>query len=154
MRNQIFITAATIGVTIVNYKLTLTRGTWYLSLQGSNHVLLQLLTFGNPQKWGHGREQKWGFLCCGEWWGDWQNRSSYRYFQKPILWAQFLYLPISGGGNGNPFQYSPVYSGESDGQRSLVGYSPLGLQSRHNWVTNTMSRKALTSFMVKIVPHD
>ena len=34
-----------------------------------------------------GGEQKWSTLCSGE---NWQDRYSDRYFQKPILWAQFL----------------------------------------------------------------
>ena len=38
MRNQIFITAATIGVTIANYKLALTMGTWYLPLHKLNRA--------------------------------------------------------------------------------------------------------------------
>ena len=45
----------------------------------------------HPLKGVQGGEQKWGTLCLG----SWQDRSSDRYFQEPILWAQFLYLLIS-----------------------------------------------------------
>ena len=50
--------------------------------------------FQHPLRRVQGREQKWGPLCCGGW-DNWQNRSSDRYFQEPILWAQFSYLLIS-----------------------------------------------------------
>ena len=39
------------------------------------------------------RSSGWRAKMC--WGKDWQNRSSDRCFQEPILWAQFLYLLIS-----------------------------------------------------------
>ena len=48
--------------------------------------------FQHPLKGVQGGEQKWGTRCSEK---NWQNRSSDRYFQEPILWAQFLYLLIS-----------------------------------------------------------
>ena len=46
-----------------------------------------------------------------------------------------------GEGNGNRFQYSCFLPGESQGQRSLAGYSPWGHKSRtrlSGYTTNTM----------------
>ena len=52
-----------------------------------------------------GGEQKWGPLCPGK---TWEDRSSDRDSQEPILWAQILYLsiPTRGEGTGNPLWYS------------------------------------------------
>ena len=48
-----------------------------------------------------------------------------------------------GEGNSNPIQYSqstPVFlPGKSHGQRSLVGYSPLGRKSWTDWATSLLS---------------
>ena len=41
----------------------------------------------------------------------------------------------SGGGNGNPFQYSCLE--KSHGQRSLAGHSPQGLMSQTQQNTHT-----------------
>ena len=66
-------------------------GTCHLPLQGLNQVLLYPLTFNTP--WKELRVEKRNeTLCSGK---NWKNRSSDRYFQKPILWAQFLNLLIS-----------------------------------------------------------
>ena len=46
----------------------------------------------------------------------------------------------SGGGNGNPLQYSCL--GESHGQRSLAGNSPWGRkESRHSLVNKQLASK-------------
>ena len=45
-----------------------------------------------PLKGVQDGEQEWACLCSGK---TWQNRSSDRYFQKLIVWAQFLYCLIS-----------------------------------------------------------
>ena len=78
----------------VSYKLTLAMGICHLPLliPRLNQVLLQLLTFQHPLKGVQGGEQKWGTLCSRK---IWQGRSSNRYFQQPILWAQFLCFLIS-----------------------------------------------------------
>ena len=47
--------------------------------------------FQHSLKRVQGGEQKWGILCSGK---NWQNRSSDRYFQEPILGTQFFYLLI------------------------------------------------------------
>ena len=74
------------------YSVSTTNGTCHLPLQELKPVLLQLLNFNTPLKGVQGEEQKWGILCLGK---NWQDRSSDRYFQELILWAQFLYLPVS-----------------------------------------------------------
>ena len=64
--------------------------TCHLSLQGSNYELLQLLS--TPPE----RSPEWrSGMRPSVLWANWQNRSSDRYFQEKILWAQFLHLFIS-----------------------------------------------------------
>ena len=46
----------------------------------------------HPLKGAQGADQGWGTLCSEK---NWQNRSSDRYFQETISWAQFLHLLIS-----------------------------------------------------------
>ena len=65
---------------------------WTLASSLSTSIKLShtLLTFNTP--WKELRvECRKESLCAWSWWGvEWQDRSS-----EPILWAQFLYLPIS-----------------------------------------------------------
>ena len=61
-----------------------------LSLQGSNYELLQLLSTP-PER----SPEWWSGVRPSVLWVNWQNRSSDRYFQEKILWAQFLHLFIS-----------------------------------------------------------
>ena len=67
---------------------------WHLPLAlvstGLNHMLLQMLIFNTPWK-EFRRRLELRHSCSGE---IWQNRSLDRYFQDPIIWAQFLYLLI------------------------------------------------------------
>ena len=74
---------------VVNYKLALAIGTCHLPLQGLRRVLLQCW---QSLKGAHSGETKWGTLCSAK---VWQNRSSDRHYQKPVLWAQFLHLLMS-----------------------------------------------------------
>ena len=90
-----------VDVTSVSYTLALAIGTYHLPLQELQlqYVLLKLLIFNTCQE-EFRLEQKWGTLAgCGDGTRQGkkylQNRSSDMYFQKVILWAQFLYLLIS-----------------------------------------------------------
>ena len=67
---------------------TSAMGACHLPPQGLNQMLLQLCVFNTPD-----RSSGWRAEMC--WGRNWQNRSSDRYFQEPILWAQFLYLLVS-----------------------------------------------------------
>ena len=74
----------------VNYKLALAMGTCHLPLQGSDCVLLRLLTFNNLWKEFKVGSRKQALCAQGK-----TGRTSLqivRYFQEPILWAQLLYL--------------------------------------------------------------
>ena len=63
--------------------------TCHLPLQGSNYELLWLLL--SPPE----RSPEWrSGMRPSVLWANWQNRSSDRYFQEKILWAQFLHLFI------------------------------------------------------------
>ena len=65
-------------------------GSRHLALQGLNHVLMQLLIFNMP--WKEFRvEGRHEALCAQEKTGK-TGFQIVRYFQKLILWAQFLYL--------------------------------------------------------------
>ena len=68
-------------------------GTCHLPLQGLNHMLQQLLIFNTP--WKEFRVESRNEALCA--WGITDRRlfQIVRYFQEPILLAQFLYLPIS-----------------------------------------------------------
>ena len=74
----------------ISYKLALAMGTCHLPLQGLNHVLL---TFHTPWK-EFGVQSRNYALCAGRNTGR-AALQIVRYFQKPILLAQFLYLLIS-----------------------------------------------------------
>ena len=79
-------------------RLTLSK--LHLPLQGLNQLLLQLLTFSHLLKEVQGGEQTWDTLCSGQknktkQKKTWQERSSNRYSQEPILWAQLLHLLIA-----------------------------------------------------------
>ena len=83
-------------LSFVNYSLALAMGTFYLPLQGLNHVLLQLLVLNTPWKELRVEKQKGGTLCSERGGGE-TGRTGLqivRYFQEPILWTQFLYLLI------------------------------------------------------------
>ena len=68
-------------------------GSRHLALQGLNHVLMQLLIFNTP--WKEFRvEGRYEALCAQEKTGK-TDFQIVRYFQKLILWDQFLYLLIS-----------------------------------------------------------
>ena len=78
---------------LVNYNLTLSIGICHLLLKWLNHVLRQLLNLNTQWKQFKVEElmrhsviretlAKTGFQIA-------------RYFQEPILWAQFLYLLMS-----------------------------------------------------------
>ena len=60
-------------LTIVNYKLALSIGTFHLPLQGLNQVLLRLLAFNTPLERVQGGEEIWGTLRSGK---NGQNGSS------------------------------------------------------------------------------
>ena len=67
---------------------TSAMGACHLPPQGLNQMLLQLCIFHTPD-----RSSGWRAEMC--WGRNWRNRSSDRYFQEPILWAQVLYLLVS-----------------------------------------------------------
>ena len=68
-------------------------GTCHLPLQESNHVLLHLLIFNTP--WKEFRVESRNEVLCAQWKTGKTGLQIVRYFQKLILWAQFLYLLIS-----------------------------------------------------------
>ena len=65
-------------------------GSCHVPLQGLDHML-QLLTFNTPWR----SSAWWPGMRHSELWENWQDRSSDRYSQELILWAQFLYLLLS-----------------------------------------------------------
>ena len=78
---------------LVDYKLALALGACHLPLQGLHHVLLQLLTFNTSWRSSEWRAEIRQSVLRGE-----TGRATLqiiRCSQEPILWAQFLYLPIS-----------------------------------------------------------
>ena len=64
----------------------------YLPLWGLNHVLLQLLTFNTP--WKEFRVENRNEALCAQGKAGRTGLQMVRYFQEPILWAQFWYLLI------------------------------------------------------------
>ena len=64
----------------------------YLPLWGLNHVLLQLLTFNTP--WKEFRVEDRNEALCAQGKAGRTGLQMVRYFQEPILWAQFWYLLI------------------------------------------------------------
>ena len=75
----------------VNDKLALAMSTCHLPLQGLNQVLLQILSFNPPERSSAWRAEMGHSLL----WENLAERSSDRYFQEQIFWAQFLHLLIS-----------------------------------------------------------
>ena len=68
-------------------------GTCHLPLQGLNHALRQLLTFTTP--WKELRVESRNEALCALGKTGRTGLQIVRYFQEPILWAQFLNLLIS-----------------------------------------------------------
>ena len=64
----------------------------YLPLWGLNHVLLQLLTFNTP--WKEFRVESRNEALCAQGKAGRTGLQMVRYFQEPILRAQFWYLLI------------------------------------------------------------
>ena len=69
---------------------------WHLPsiFTGIKSCAAAVADFQHPMKGIQGGEQKWGTLCSGGETGR-TGLQIIRYFQELILWAQFLYLPIS-----------------------------------------------------------
>ena len=124
--------------------------TCHLSLQGSNYELLRLLS--TPSE----RSPEWrSGMRPSVLWANWQNRSSDRYFQEKILWAQFLHLFISRKAlksfmvMSTPWDCSNLYETSRKLQKNMCLVACIPLHQSHVYIL-TFPHSSLEQYLSAI----